>query len=445
MNVSLLTPRRMTKAALGVCLGSTLFAQSGTVTDVAELPDISLNEFHAPFEPLLSDHGFNLGGIGSGVWKGPGDGPGIFWMITDRGPNPQTPAPVRRSFPHANFTPHILKVKASGGVIQVLEAIPITNNTGAGVSGLPNDPSASSPASPNPLRDEVPFNCSVTSAIPGNPHGLDTEDIVRDVHGNFWTVEEYGPSIVKIDATGRVLKRFVPAGRESVSGTSFDVVGNLPAILARRPRNRGFEGVALTPDNKTLLAVVQSPLTNPTTAIGNPSLVIRIIEFDIPTESVTGEYVYVMQPVTEFGHTNPTEMKISGITALDQHRFLVLERTDAVAKIYKVDLRNATNILGSKWDLISTTPGLESLAQFGSSNTLAANDVVELPKELVIDLSQFSPTILPKIEGLAVLDGRTIVVSNDNDFQVGAPTCTTNASTGVPSTLVTIRLDKPIK
>ena len=104
---------------------------------------------------------------------------------------------------------------------------------------------------------------------------------------------------------------------------------------------------------------MQSPLTNPTTAIGNASRVIRIIEFDIDDEIVTGEYVYVMQPVTEYGNTNPTEMKISGITALDQHRMLVLERTDAVAKIYRIDLRNATNILGTKWDLPATTPSSE--------------------------------------------------------------------------------------
>jgi hypothetical protein len=372
-------------------------------------------------------------------------------MITDRGPNPQIGTPIRRSFPLPGFTPFILKVKAEDGVINILQAIPITGSTGAGVSGLPNDPSSSSPASPNALRDEVPFACDAVTPIAGNPDGHDTEDLVRDVHGTFWTIEEYAPSISKIDAGGVVLKRFVPAGRESVSGTHFSVVGNLPQILGRRPRNRGFEGIAITPNNKTLMAAVQSPLTNPNTATGNASRVVRLIAFDTETETPVAEYVYVMQPVTDFepANPNPTEMKVSAITALDQFRFLVVERTDKFAKIYKVDIRKGTNILESKWDLSATVPSLESLALFstsGSTDNLGANGVQQLGKELVADLTSLG---LPqKIEGLTVIDGKTIAVSNDNDFQVGNPTCGTNVPPTDPpakSRIFIIRLDKPIK
>jgi hypothetical protein len=448
-----LTYRRgIARAALGAAFTASAWAQGAQITEVHTLPEIPIGSFVNSYLPgaVLDDHGFKLGGIGSGIWKGPGDQKGIFWMITDRGPNPQTPAPISRSFPVPGFSPFILKVKAENGVIDILEAFPITDNTGGGVTGLPNDPAAATPASPAGIRDERPFNCDVTAAIPGNPHGLDTEDIVQDVHGNFWTVEEYGPSIAKISSTGRVLKRFVPVGRLSVSGTDFPVAEALPQILGRRPRNRGFEGLAMTPNNQMLMAVVQSPLVNQTAAIGNASRVVRLIEFSTETETTIGEYAYVMQPVTEFAPSpvNPTEMKISAIAALDQHRYLVLERTDKVAKIFKVDIRQATNILGGVWDSPSTTPSLESLAQFAapktSTDTLSANGVVALEKELVLDLSTLGP--LPdKIEGLTVIDGNTLAVSNDNDFQVGAPTCGTNDSTGVSSNIFIIKLDKPIK
>jgi hypothetical protein len=50
-----------------------------------------------------------------------------------------------------------------------------------------------------------------------------------------------------------------------------------------------------------------------------------------------------------------------------------------------------------------------------------------------------------KIEGFTVLDGNTIAISNDNDFQVGPPTCGVNASTGVTSKVIFIHLDQPIK
>ncbi|MBL8173036.1 MAG: esterase-like activity of phytase family protein [Bryobacterales bacterium] len=445
--------RKFSGLVLGASLTSALCAQ-GTITEIHTLPEQGLGSFQNTYLPgtVLYDHGFKLGGVGSDLWKGPGDGPGVFWMITDRGPNPQTAAPVRRSFPVAAWTPFILKVKAENGVISILQAIPLTGNGGGAVTGLPNEPLATSPANPNALGDEQPYNCDITAVIPGNHDGLDPEGLVRDVHGNFWVADEYGPSLSKISAAGLVLKRFVPVGRAAVSGDHYTVVGNLPQILGRRPRNRGFEGLAITPNNKTLMAVVQSPLVNPNTATGNASRVVRIIAFDADTETPVAEYAYVMQGVNEFNNTNPTEMKISGIAALDQHRFLVLERTDAVAKIYKVDVRQATNILGTKWDLSATSPTLESLATFAApattTDTLAANGVTALAKELVIDLSTLGPAIPPKIEGLTVLDGKTIAVSNDNDFQVGPPTCGPNVPPTNPaaqSSIFVIKLDKPIK
>ena len=63
----------------------------------------------------------------------------------------------------------------------------------------------------------------------------------------------------------------------------------------------------------------------------------------------------------------------------------------------------------------------------------------------MLDLSTLGSVIPPKIEGLTVLNGKTIVVSNDNDFQVGGPTCGANANTGTQNRLFTIELDQPLK
>src|SRR5688572_25044228 len=99
--------RMFTRLSAAGVLATTAWGQSGVVTDVAVMPEISLGAFQNTYLPgtVSNDHGFKLGGTGSGVWKGPGDGPGIFWLTTDRGPNPQTPAPIKRSFPIATFTP----------------------------------------------------------------------------------------------------------------------------------------------------------------------------------------------------------------------------------------------------------------------------------------------------------------------------------------------------
>src|SRR5262245_4174104 len=68
------------------------------------LEDVPLSEFLADELPglgVVNDHGVDLGGIGSDLWHGAGDGPGTYWMITDRGPNGEDP----RTFPVPEFTP----------------------------------------------------------------------------------------------------------------------------------------------------------------------------------------------------------------------------------------------------------------------------------------------------------------------------------------------------
>ncbi len=177
--------------------------------------------------------------------------------------------------------------------------------------------------------------------------------------------------------------------------------------------------------------------------IGNASRNTRILEFDLESESVVAEFAYRFQPVTEFGDTNPAEMKVSGLTALDEHRLLVLERTDKVAKLYRVDLRKATNILGTKWDDVATSPSLEALDELQ-----LADEGVDLPKDLVIDLSTL-PDVPEKIEGVVHLNGKTIAISNDNDFGIGSFTISGSSCTlvdsGVKSQLLIIETDKPLK
>jgi hypothetical protein len=124
-------------------------------------------------------------------------------------------------------------------------------------------------------------------------------------------------------------------------------------------------------------------------------------------------------------------MKISGLIALDPWRLLVLERTDNVAKIYRVDLRQATNILGSEWDDLATAPSLEALAD------PAAAGVAVLPKHLVVDLSTL-PGVPTKIEGIALANGEALAIANDNDFDIGTFVGGQNQGAGVKSKILII-------
>jgi hypothetical protein len=441
-------------------VGPAASADSWKSESMYVLPNIALSEFladHLPGLGPVDDHGVDLGGIGSDLWHGPGDGPGVYWMITDRGPNGEGP----RTFPVPEFTPFILRVRTKNGAIEILDAIPITGPGGSanGVTGLANFDNVAAPPAPN----EPFFACNGIDPLAPNPNGVDTEGLVRTKDGTFWVVEEYGPSLLKIAADGTVQKRFFPAGLLSFFGTlpdypSDDSDESIPAIIgATRKLNRGFEGLALSPNGKTLYLALQSPLRNPTNAIGDASRNTRILAFDLTTEEVVAEYVYRFQFAgpgnndDEFdvpslgttGRARPQDMKVSGIVMLDEHRMLVLERTDFKAKIFRVDLRGATNILGTVWDDVGTSPSLETLNADGA---LEFNGVTPLAKT---DLATFDSTAgyPQKIEGLAVVDGKTIALANDNDFGVGTFSgagCLLNDS-GRESQIIVVRLDDPLK
>jgi hypothetical protein len=394
------------------------------------LPDFRLADFQsgAVSGVILNDRKILLGSIGSDLWHGPNDLPGEFWMITDRGPNGQVKVngENRRTFPIPEFNPAILKVNVENGTIRILQTIPILTRAGKPVTGLPNTQG----------RDETPYDYSAKEKLWFNVNGLDTEGLVRTAAGDFWVAEEYGPSLLKIGRDGKIQKRYVPRGLQ-LKGADYEVVEALPEILAKRKINRGFEGLAMSGDEKTLYLALQSPLWNPDKKTGDASRQTRILAFDIAGEKVVAEYVYQFDQSKEFdpAHSAPDEMKISALSWIAAGKLLVLERTDWIAKVYKLDLAAAKNILGNRWDDPKASPSLEALDDSGQES---------LTKDLVADLGKLK---LPeKIEGLAVLDGKTIAVSNDNDFDIGEFNAGgENVGAGAKNSIVLIALPEALQ
>ncbi|MGE0228486.1 MAG: esterase-like activity of phytase family protein [Dehalococcoidia bacterium] len=415
-------------ASVGVSF-VTAQAPTVTVSSVAVLDPVRLGAFENAARPgtVADDHGINIGGLGSGLWHDPTDPPTVFWTITDRGPNGQIPvgSENRRTFPVPDFSPAIVKVEVQGQKLVPVKTLVLTGTSGKPITGLSNRDGV----------DEVPYDYAANQKLNYNQSGLDTEDLVHTTAGEFWTVDEYSPSLVRIDATGKVLKRYVPVGVQLPSA-DYTVVEALPAILAKRTANRGFEGLTISPDGKTLYMAVQSPLRHPNREIGDASRNTRILAFDIASEKVTAEYVYQFQPYTEFNAPRASEMKISALAAIDATSLLVDERTDPVAKLYRIDLTKATNVLGTKWDDPATSPALEAL------NEANPGGITPLPKYFVADLSKFSE-VEAKVEGLAILDPSTIAVLNDNDFSFSATPDAQGkfSDLGVRQALVTLKVN----
>ena len=395
------------------------------------LPDVRLSKIQNDALPgsLANDRRIMLGGF-SDLWRDQDDPPGVFWTVTDRGPNGEAKVDgqKRRTFPVPDFTPLLLRIEAQDDSLQVLETIPIVGQSGVPVSGLPNLAEL----------DDGGFDFQGEESVEPNVNGLDVEGLVRTPTGEFWVAEEYRPSLVRIDSTGRVRKRFVPADQD-LPQADCEVVANLPSVYARRQDNRGFEGLALSPDGRTLYAPMQSPLANPSRKVGRRSRNCRILAFDIESERPVAEYVYRFDAATEFASdAEPSAMKIGAMAMTSQNEMLVLERTDGEAKVYAVELDGASDILPTPWHDSTGSDSLEALAD------PATADVRVLPKRLVVDLSKLQH-VPDKIEGLAVVDAWHIALVNDNDFGFKRFDARGNAvDNGVRSMLVLVKLGEPL-
>jgi hypothetical protein len=265
-------------------------------------------------------------------------------------------------------------VKVSGESATILESVPLITPDGDPVTGLPpfvgrDDPRA------------VLANGKSSKKL-ANPNGLDTEGVVATDDG-FWVVEEYGPSIAHVDKGGHVTARYVPKGTEKrYEGADCKIVGSLPAYLARRTPNRGFEDVALLPDGKSIVAALQSPLAGK-----EKSLTTKLVEFDTAAGKVKKVYDYTFdEPDTfkEDDETKAKDLKISALTVTAHGDLLVEERTDDEARFYRVTLVDDTKLAGDDKHLFVNLAGVDGVPG--------------------------------KIEGVSLTGPHTLELSTDNDF-----------------------------
>jgi len=345
------------------------------------------------------------GGFGSAVAADP-NSPDVFYMLTDRGPNVAGQLANSIIIGKPDFAPAIGKFRLKDGKLVLEQTIELKNALGAKLNGLPNPEGMGA-------SGETAYDLTGLPIAP-SADGIDSEGMVLAADGSFWISDEYGPHIVHVDATGRTIERINPFG----TGTGGR---KIPAVFATRRANRGMEGLAITPDGKTLVGMMQSPMYNPSKAATASSTVLRILTFDIAT-GATKQYAYVMDNVTLTG--------VSDIVAVNSTTFLTVERDGnyggaatnpaTFKKVFKIDLSNATDISdpanGTNGKLYSG----KTVEQFNDAAGLQSAGINPVSKTVVLDLLKDLPSVYPhdKAEGLALLPGNILVISNDDDFGV---------------------------
>lgn len=381
--------------------------------------DPSLGEIELPKAAMKLTAGF-----GSGLATRAGDPPGTVWAVGDRGPNLKVGTVVRRYgldgleplrivagakiMPRPDLGPAVAELRVTDGRVELVRSLPLKDSVGRPVSGLP-------PPGSRHARREPAFDLD-GRPLPPDPSGLDTEGIAALPDGGFWVGDEYGPSLVRLEPDGRVLRRLVPQG-SGIAGAAYPVEERLPAIAARRQLNRGFEAIALSPGGEWLFLAFQSPLAHPDEAAHQQGRHVRLWRLDSATGAFAAQYLYPLDPPGTFRRDQAREplglsdLKVSELCAAGPDRLLVLERGTETTKIYAVTLSPPFELDPSHLDP-ATRPTVEQLS--------ARDDDPGLPvlaKRLLFS-SDDAPEVAADLEGMAILSPHELLLVNDNDFGV---------------------------
>ena len=238
--------------------------------------------------------------------------------------------------------------------------------------------------------------------------------------------DEYGPYVYEFNRlTGVRLRSYRLPAEFYVAHPG--PVGNTEssANTSGRTANKGMEGLAITPDGRMLVGIMQAALIQDANQGGAAKKLLRVVTIDV-LSGTTHEYAYLLT----------TGSGVSEILAINNHELLVDERDGngieggdnstsnnaKVKQLFKIDLAGAVDITG-----------MDGL----TAATHAVNKTLFLDIVSVLEANGYAANRIPsKIEGVAfgsdVKTGgatlHTLWIGNDNDFLV-----TTNDTPPVPN------------
>lgn len=224
-----------------------------------------------------------------------------FYALTDRGPNADFDgiAGKGKQFLVPNYTPSIglFELQADGKIVKVKELL-LKDRQGNPISGLPNPKALGGTnevpydinGQPMTVNPNLPFD-AVTNPIKTDINGLDPEGLAALTDGSFWVSDEYGPHLVHYDANGIEIARinaFANDERNNVIINGKQVL--LPTEFTKRRANRGMEALTMTPDQTTLVGIMESSMDNPDKS-GRLSSLVRIVTINLVSGQIA-QYLY---------------------------------------------------------------------------------------------------------------------------------------------------------
>ncbi|MGN9758617.1 esterase-like activity of phytase family protein [Streptomyces sp. SD31] len=213
---------------------------------------------------------------------------------------------------------------------------------------------------------------------------FDVESIVRMPDGTYWMGDEFGPWLLHFSARGRLIE--APIALDGVKAPENPYLNGAQPNIAG---SKGFEGLVRSVDGRHLYPLLEG------TVDGDTPGDLRFSEVDLRKGTYTGKrFVYRLES---------TSNAIGDATAVDRHRFLVIERdggqgdTAKFKRIYLADTRDRDGD--------------------GLMDKILVADLLDIadPKGLGGSGETFRFPF-QTIEDVNLVDDRTLAVLNDNNF-----------------------------
>ncbi|TCI96825.1 esterase-like activity of phytase family protein [Aeromicrobium sp. IC_218] len=244
---------------------------------------------------------------------------------------------------------------------------------------------------------------------------FDVESMQVAGDGTFWFGDELGPFLLHTDARGRLLE--APVATPGVTSPSSPLLAGATPNL---PDSKGFEGMAITPDGKRLLPMLEGSTAEDKAAGRASDLRIYDVRLGRHGARFTGDF--------DRYRLEAPEHAIGDAIAVNAHQLLVVERDNLAGaaarfkKVFLVDLRDRDRDgYVDKRELVDLLDLPDPHGVGGYGRTFALPYVT--------------------IEDVELLDRDTIAVLNDNNFPA---TGGRGADVADVNELITIDLAKPL-
>jgi glycerophosphoryl diester phosphodiesterase len=218
----------------------------------------------------------------------------------------------------------------------------------------------------------------------------DPESLVAMPDDTFWIGDEIGPWLLHFSVDGELLAPPVEMPDHARAPDHPLVLAH--ADDARLARSRGFEAMDLAGDDKTLVTILEGPVT------GEPPRQLRVQRYD----TSAGKWL----PFTLIYELDADTMSVTDMSRIEGNRFVVIERDDlegdaAKAKrVYSIDLQSAVPGKPLAKKLVI------DLLAIGNARGIAEN----VPPGALFRFPYHTT------ESIQVLDRKHVVIVNDNNY-----------------------------